>query len=247
MEAERQLSPAEFERFCDEVNLVPKSSTHRKLKTIGENASRLRAVLDRLPHHWTTLYDLAVLPSDQFDTVVSSGCLTPLATAKELKGTAVAKSKAPASDGDEAFASDGDEAPVSDKGEASAYDGDEAPVSDKGEASASDGDEAFASDGDKAPAGDGDKAPVSDGDNAPASDGDEATASGGDEVPAIDGDEARHQDLIIDLHDLGPERQFAVFRKVCDLQEEFKFRLTVGRELLELLVASSSRRKKKAE
>jgi hypothetical protein len=94
VQAERELPPAEFERFCDEVRLGKNGSTHRKLKKIGQNASRFRVVLDQLPNNWTTVYELSKLPNEQFDRVVSSGALTPQMTAKELKQIATGKSKA---------------------------------------------------------------------------------------------------------------------------------------------------------
>ena len=94
MQAERVLPPAEFERFCDEVRLSKNGSTHRKLKKIGQNASRFKAVLDHLPNNWTTVYELSKLPNEQFDRVVSSGALTPQMTARELKQIATGKSKA---------------------------------------------------------------------------------------------------------------------------------------------------------
>jgi hypothetical protein len=85
VEAERTLTPAHFEKFCNAVHLIAGGSTYKKIKAIGENASRFKPFLQQLPHSWTTLYMLAVLPADQFDRVAESGVLTPMATAKELK------------------------------------------------------------------------------------------------------------------------------------------------------------------
>jgi hypothetical protein len=61
------------------------SSTVRKLIRIGRVSPRLKRHLDRLPNAWTTLYELAKLKSDQFERLLASDALHPLATWEELK------------------------------------------------------------------------------------------------------------------------------------------------------------------
>jgi hypothetical protein len=52
-EAQLELAPREFTRFCAEVKL-PEGSKRRKWKKIGEQAARFRKFFDG-PCNWTTL------------------------------------------------------------------------------------------------------------------------------------------------------------------------------------------------
>jgi hypothetical protein len=84
--AERELSPDDFDRFCVESDLDKEGSTFRKLKKIGEKVSRFKPFLDRMPNSWTTLYKLASLPEEKFDSVSKSERFGPLMTAAEVNG-----------------------------------------------------------------------------------------------------------------------------------------------------------------
>jgi hypothetical protein len=83
-EAEATLPEETFERFLTAVGLDKKSSTFRKYRKIGDEADRLLAVADRLPDNWTTLYTLAKLEKQEFDTLVTSNSLHPGITASGL-------------------------------------------------------------------------------------------------------------------------------------------------------------------
>ena len=52
-----ELDKSDLAYFCKTVHLDPKSSTFRKYKAIGENASRFRQVLDKLPSSFSVLYE----------------------------------------------------------------------------------------------------------------------------------------------------------------------------------------------
>src|SRR6185503_598413 len=74
----------------------PEGSAIQHIEQIGQKASRFKAVLDLLPDHWTTIYNLALLPDDKFATLIQDGRLTPLVTWKELSSHVIeAKPKPP--------------------------------------------------------------------------------------------------------------------------------------------------------
>ena len=88
VEAQQNLTVAEFEEFCERIKLSPKSSTIRKYRTIGRAADRLKLHADRLPDNWTTLYELAKMRPEQLDRLATSGELHPSMTADDLKAVA---------------------------------------------------------------------------------------------------------------------------------------------------------------
>jgi hypothetical protein len=83
--AKTDLSPQGLTELCRRIKLSEKSSTFRKYLTIGENAERLKSEAERLPDSWTTLYELAKLRSDKFDSLVMSEQLHPSMTADDIK------------------------------------------------------------------------------------------------------------------------------------------------------------------
>jgi hypothetical protein len=83
-EAQDQLPPRHFARFCHEMKL-PEGSKFRKWKKLGEKAARFRAVIDRLPCNWTTLYLLALLTDEQFDLVQQDPLFGPAMTAEHVR------------------------------------------------------------------------------------------------------------------------------------------------------------------
>jgi len=83
-EAQQELSPREFARFCRETKL-PEGSKFRKWKKIGGKVARFRAVIERLPCNWTTLYMLAQLTDEAFDRVQQDPRFGPAMTAEDLK------------------------------------------------------------------------------------------------------------------------------------------------------------------
>jgi len=65
-----KLDKSDLEYFCQTVHLDPKSSTFRKYKAIGENASRFRQVLDKLPSSFSVLYEMTTLDAEEFEHYV---------------------------------------------------------------------------------------------------------------------------------------------------------------------------------
>ena len=79
------------ERYHDafylEINVVKDGLLSRKLKAIGKVKTRFAPFVDRLPNSWTTLYELAVLSSEEFKSVVDSGLLSPFVTSQQIRAT----------------------------------------------------------------------------------------------------------------------------------------------------------------
>lgn len=80
-----ELDKSDLEYFCQSVHLDPKSSTFRKYKAIGENASRFRQYLDKLPSTFSVLYELATLDADEFERYVVQFKFSKSITLDELK------------------------------------------------------------------------------------------------------------------------------------------------------------------
>jgi len=83
-EAQHELVPWQFARFCHEMKL-PEGSKFRKWKKLGEKVARFKPVIDRLPCNWTTLYLLAQLSDEEFDRVQQDPLFGPAMTAQEVK------------------------------------------------------------------------------------------------------------------------------------------------------------------
>jgi hypothetical protein len=91
VEAEKELNGVDFKLFCEEVNVPKSGSVYKKLTKIGNEATRFTPFLDKLPNTWTTIYELAKLPSDKFDLVAPG--LNPFITAKQIGERAGTKEK----------------------------------------------------------------------------------------------------------------------------------------------------------
>ncbi len=76
-DAKRTLSQGDFEVFCLEVGYERKSSTIRKLETIGEKYEVLLSRSQSLPSTWTTMYHVARLTAEQIDEKINEGIITP--------------------------------------------------------------------------------------------------------------------------------------------------------------------------
>src|SRR3954452_21646738 len=85
VKAVHELKGRPLAMFYDAIGLNPNGSTRSKLIKIGRTSARFRRHLDRLPNAWTTLYELAQLKSDQFERLLASEALHPMATWEELK------------------------------------------------------------------------------------------------------------------------------------------------------------------
>lgn len=83
-EAETDLKPEKFAEFCIAVNIEKGKSYHKKLRKIGEKHGRLHLVLDKLPSCWTTLYKLAKLEDDEFQSLLEEEVISPTMTARAI-------------------------------------------------------------------------------------------------------------------------------------------------------------------
>ena len=81
--AESDLAPAKFVEFLRMVGLEGRESTVSKHRTIGKATERLRTLGEALPNSWTTLYQLAKLSPEQFETM--KGEFSSQMTAMELR------------------------------------------------------------------------------------------------------------------------------------------------------------------
>ncbi len=94
VEAEDSLDQIELRAFFREVRIEPKSPVYKKLKVIAEKSIRFDAHMQRLPSAWTTLYQLAALPADDFDRLAQTDALSPHMTASQIN-VALNRSAAP--------------------------------------------------------------------------------------------------------------------------------------------------------
>jgi len=84
-EAKKDLSCEEFRKFRLSIGAPSsKDSYIKKLLKIANSSARLSLVSDSLPPNYTTLYELAKMPSDSFQKVRNDGVLSPDMTAKTL-------------------------------------------------------------------------------------------------------------------------------------------------------------------
>jgi hypothetical protein len=83
-EAEGKLTKTDFASFCNEAGIAKGLSYHKKLRTIGKNALRLKPHLELLPHCWTTIYKLAQMDFGKLEDFVAAGQLSPKTKAKDI-------------------------------------------------------------------------------------------------------------------------------------------------------------------
>jgi hypothetical protein len=83
-DAKISLSADEFTQFRESIGADKRKESYiRKMLRIAENYARFENCLHVLPASYTTLYDLARMPSDQFSLVEPS--LSPTLTAETIK------------------------------------------------------------------------------------------------------------------------------------------------------------------
>ena len=83
-DAKRSLSKEDYKIFVTNIKYSKNSSSIRKWESIGEKALRLRSVADRLPLTWTTIYKIAVMNADDFETLIKSKVLNPDVTSAQI-------------------------------------------------------------------------------------------------------------------------------------------------------------------
>jgi hypothetical protein len=81
----KELDNSDLEYFCQSVHLDPKGSTFRKYKAIGQNASRFRQHLEKLPSTFSVLYEMATLDADDFERYISKTTLSKSITLEQFK------------------------------------------------------------------------------------------------------------------------------------------------------------------
>ena len=72
-ESYANLDEKSFTSFCKEIGYTTRSSYVSKMKTIYTNLDRFQELKDALPGNYTTIYDLARMPIEQFNELVASG------------------------------------------------------------------------------------------------------------------------------------------------------------------------------
>ena len=75
-ESYANLDEESFESFCKEIGYTTRSSYISKMKTIYTNLDRFQELKDALPGNYTTIYDLARMPIEQFNELVANGKVT---------------------------------------------------------------------------------------------------------------------------------------------------------------------------
>ena len=84
-EAKLNLKEEQFDLFALKVGFKSGTSTIIKLLAIGSKYDFLIERIDLLPASWTTLYDIAQLPVDQFEKCVDEGVIKPNLKGKDIK------------------------------------------------------------------------------------------------------------------------------------------------------------------
>ena len=75
-ESYANLDEESFKSFCKEIGYTTRSSYISKMKTIYTNLDRFQELKDVLPGNYTTIYDLARMPIEQFNELVANGKVT---------------------------------------------------------------------------------------------------------------------------------------------------------------------------
>jgi len=97
--ANKQLSPDEFKKFCDAIRATPTFIT--KMKKIHENKERIIAMSDnQLTASYTVMYELSILSDEELTTLKDENKLNENTSIKDVNNvkTKKAKTKKPKSD-----------------------------------------------------------------------------------------------------------------------------------------------------
>ena len=74
-----------FDQFCNQIGCTTRSSTIKKLKSIGERYQVFKAFSNHLPNNWTTLYQLSRLKVEVFEDLISNGVIHEAMTGREVE------------------------------------------------------------------------------------------------------------------------------------------------------------------
>lgn len=91
VEVEQTLDESEQIIFFEQIHVKRKGSHHKKLRVIGNNHARFLPHIRNLPGNWTTLYLLAKLPSEEFDSIARQKIFSPDVTADTIKSASTSK------------------------------------------------------------------------------------------------------------------------------------------------------------
>lgn len=83
-ESYANLDEESFKSFCKEIGYTTRSSYVSKMKTIYTNLDRFQELKDALPGNYTTIYDLARMPHEDFDKLVADGGVKPTMKAPKI-------------------------------------------------------------------------------------------------------------------------------------------------------------------
>jgi hypothetical protein len=84
-EAKKELESQKFLKFCNAIGRKGEDATVRKYLRIGEKYENLYQYAEMLPNSWTSIYEITQLPSDVFDTLVTTENSMANMTGDQLK------------------------------------------------------------------------------------------------------------------------------------------------------------------
>ena len=82
--AKRELAPIYYSEFKSQVKYDKSPSTFSKLETIGARAEMLKSHVDVLPSTWTSIYTIASLTNEVFESIVQQGKIRPEMTGAQV-------------------------------------------------------------------------------------------------------------------------------------------------------------------
>jgi len=78
------LNEDQFKDFCKKIGYTNRSAYVSKMKTIYGNLGRFKDVMKDLPGNYTTIYDLARMPLEDFEKLVADGSVKPTMKAPKV-------------------------------------------------------------------------------------------------------------------------------------------------------------------
>jgi hypothetical protein len=89
----KEIEWSDFNYFCEQVNLNPRSSQFRKYLCIANKAERIEEYIDDMPSAVSVIYQITTLEPEKFDELLEKKAIHPNLTLKELKEVTDSNSK----------------------------------------------------------------------------------------------------------------------------------------------------------